>query len=435
MTSSRAFPLYRILPPGGPRTHAKIHHLYEVGAWDALSRVADGHIPTRDAATAMMAVEGAVRGGNDKAAEELLWTLERRFPELAAVVSTRARLRTFQGRYAEALDDARRAQLVTPSHAMATALAVRLGYDVDDATRADDDAVDAVARFPLSADVLWAACRECSTPRQYERLWHSWHAAIDDDARLVTAVRPLAAAAQRAGMTGAATTLYLRAIAATATDDASSDAADTTTRTGRRAAWAAIRDLAEALTGQPYFFAAGTALGLIRDGRPLDGDDTIDVGVFESDWDRERLVELFTTHPMFAPRRNPLSHKVGLLHRGGSRVDVFPFYVDSGRLWHDGVFVRWHNDPFTIGVTRVDGMELPVPYEYEDYLSDGYGDWRRPRPDFDAYTDDAPNMHVTWSECHRLHLVRRAHRFHANGNLAAAERELERAGAAPIPIS
>jgi hypothetical protein len=81
-------------------------------------------------------------------------------------------------------------------------------------------------------------------------------------------------------------------------------------------------------------------------------------------------------------------------------------------------------------VTRreIRGVSVPLPADADRYLTENYGDWRTPRPAFDAFTDDAPNLEVTWPEYQRLHLLRRAYKRAAAGDPAGAERELDRAG-------
>jgi hypothetical protein len=179
----------------------------------------------------------------------------------------------------------------------------------------------------------------------------------------------------------------------------------------------------------PYFFVAGTALGLVREGRPLGTDNDIDVGVYDADWDRAALIDLFTRHPRFDLDLHPQTQRVGLRHRGGAPVDIFRFYPEDGQIWHDGVFVRWSNSPFEVVRRRIGGLEVPLPADSDRYLTENYGDgWRTPWPGFDAFTDDAPNVEITWPEYHRLHLLRRGYERLAVGDRAAAARELDRAG-------
>ena len=121
------------------------------------------------------------------------------------------------------------------------------------------------------------------------------------------------------------------------------------------------------------------------------------------------MIELFTRDPRFDLDLHPQTQKVGLRHRGGAPIDIFRFYREGDVIWHDGVFVRWRNSPFTVARRDVGGQALPLPADPERYLTENYGDWRTPDPQFDAFTDDAPNLEVTWPEYQRMHLLRRAY--------------------------
>src|SRR5690606_38043944 len=97
----------------------------------------------------------------------------------------------------------------------------------------------------------------------------------------------------------------------------------TTTRLAGKGAWHAITDLRQLLddAGVPFFFAAGTALGFERVGRPLSDDGDIDVGIPAEHYDAEKLTALVADHPRFVLDPHPLSKKVHMRHRGGCPVD------------------------------------------------------------------------------------------------------------------
>jgi tetratricopeptide (TPR) repeat protein len=378
--------------------------------------------------TALLVARAAFRTGRDDILRESLDRLAARDRDGVMPLLLRADMLTFHGRYQEAFAHARRAADRDPGSAGAAARTVRLGYRVLDRAEAEAAAVAAVGRFPRSTEVMWAASMACDNPAQYARVASAWRAAAGRPLDLLRVVRQLAVAAARAGELEAATGWYREAIAHLL--DGVRPPAAQVTRLGGLGALGAIRDLCRVLdrAGIPFFFAAGTALGLVRDRRPLGEDGDIDVGIFESDWRREALIELFTADPMFDLDLHPQSEKVGLRHRGGSPVDIFRFYEEDGRLWHDGVFVRWHNSPFQVVRRRIGRLEVPLPADADRYLTESYGDWRTRRPSFDAFTDDAPNIEVTWPEYQRMHFVRRAYQLLVRGDRAAAVRELTRAG-------
>jgi hypothetical protein len=417
-------PIYRAMPPGTLRTCAALLYLGERAGVGGLDVRSLGRIPTRYLTPAIIAAHTAFRSGQDDLVEPALAALEGRFPEAPEIHVLWCDLHTFHGRYEAAIRSAERARLLSPTTVSAVARMVRLSYRVLPADEADQIAAAAARQFPRSNEVLWAVCKVCHTPAQYERIFTAWREATEP-ADLLRAVRPLALTAARTGQVDTAIGLYRDALAL-AWDTAKPLRRVPAARLEGRGAWTAILDLAQALdsAGIPYFFAAGTALGLVRQGRPLDADSDIDVGIADAGWDRDMLIDLFTRNPRFDLDLHPRSQKVSLRHRGGSPVDVFRFYPDGDRVWHDGVFVRWGNTPFQVSRATIAGHNLPLPVDTDRYLTESYGDWRTPDPAFDAFTDDAPNVEVTWPEYRRLHHLRRAFHKVSNGDPDGVRRDL-----------
>jgi tetratricopeptide (TPR) repeat protein len=416
-------PLYRLLPPGAARTYAGLRYHRDAGGPElALERIGTPE-RVRSLPVALAAARQAVRQGYDDLARQLLAAAEERHQPVAGIELVRADLAAFLGDEVAALDHADRARALDPSAAAAAARAVRLRLLLA-TPQAADEALEAVARFPRSAAVLWAAAKGTHDPEQYRRLIGAWRAA-SRPADLAGQVPALATAAARAGLLTEAIALHLEALL-TSPGGRGSPRSLAEPRLAGRGAWRAIEDLTDALDGGgvPFFFAAGTALGLVREGRPLDLDGDIDVGIHAEDFDRDALLELFRAHPAFAlDVDHPGTEKVRLRHRGGSPVDVFRFYEDGGRVWHDGVFVRWWNSPFRVERRPVGTAAFPVPADAERYLTENYGDWRVPEPGFDAFVD-APNLELTWPDYLDLHRVRRAYRSLSAGQVAAGFADL-----------
>lgn len=429
------YPVYWAIPAGDVRKCAKvIYYSKRLEPDRAVNRIKtiDG-VPTRYLRPALAAARAAFRAGEDDIVEPILSALEQRYPEASAVRVLRSDLHAFHARYEEALTSATEAQLLRPSDPAAVARTVRLSYQCLDLAAADQLAVRALRRFPRTSEVLWAVAKHCRSREQFQRLRAAWDDVTEDPSTLVRVVRPLAAAAARANEIEAAIDLYRRAIEIKVRTSPAGARA-TESRLEGRNAWQAIVDLCEVLDGAgiPYFFAAGTALGLIRAGRPLGADSDIDVGIFDAGWRRETLVELFLRHPRFdIETAHQDAKKIALRHRGGSPVDLFRFYLEDGRLWHDAVFVRWHNSPFEVVRRDIRGLSVPLPADPDRYLTENYGDWRTPNPAFDAFAD-APNVETTWPEYLRFHLVRRAYKALVAGDSAAACRDLRRADEAEL---
>jgi tetratricopeptide (TPR) repeat protein len=430
------YPTYRAMPPGAVRTYAALKYHGQHSTRQEITRLVrslDG-IPVRYLSTALVAVRAAFRTGQDDLVTPTLDRLADRFPEAAGHHELRSDLQSFYGDYDAAIASAGRARLLDPASPAAAARQVRLAYRRWPRPAADQLAVEAVRRFPRGSEVLWAVAKQCDTAEQYARIRSAWDERVAEPADLPRAVRQLGMAATRARQIDAATDLYREAIGLLQQRRAGREGVRPAVRKLEgRGAWGAIEDVIATLdrAGVPFFFAAGTALGFVREGGPLSADNDIDVGILDEDWDRQALVDLFARDPKFDLDLHPLSKKVCVRHRGESPIDLFRFYREGGKMWHDGVFVRWHNTPFRVVRREIRGLSVPIPEDADTYLTENYGDWRTPNSAFDPFTEQAPNLDVTWPEYQRMHLVRRAYKQLTTGDAAAARESLARAGAEP----
>lgn len=438
ITAMSRLPVYRFIPPGAVRTYAVLRYHGQNSSRQRIAELARSMngIPTRYLSTAIVATRAAFRTGNDDLVETTLDRLTDRFPEAATPHQLRSDLDAFYGRYGAAVASTTWARLLEPSSRGAAARLIRLTYLTSPREEADGLAVDLVRRFPLSSEVLWAVAKACDSAEQYARIQATWDERAGEPIDLLRAVRQLAMAATRARQIDAAVDLYGRAIRLLY-GSRRGLVQPAVRRLEGRGAWGAIEDICRTLDGAgvPFFFAAGTALGLVRAGGPLSADNDIDVGIFDQDWDRAALIALFRRNPNFELDLHPLSQKVCLRHRGESPVDLFRYYQEDGRFWHDGVFVRWFNTPFKVVRRTLRGLQLPIPEDADTYLTENYGDWRTPNSTFDPFTEQAPNMVLTWPEHQRLHLIRRAYKQLTTGGVAIARHSLQQAGAHELAIS
>src|SRR5690606_14531053 len=219
---------------------------------------------------------------------------------------------TFQGDLEEALRRALRARELKPTSATAVARVVKLSQQVREQAVADQEPVSAVRSFPRSTLVVSAACKAAASAEQCERLLATWREADPDPVGdLPRVVRQLANGAMRTGRLDRAAELY-REVIGLIIDGRTTPRQFSIPTLQPHSAWAAMLDLNRVLdaAGVPYFFAAGTVLGLIREGGPLPGDDDIDVGVLDRDWDRDALEDLFRKDPQFVVNFHPQTQKV-----------------------------------------------------------------------------------------------------------------------------
>lgn len=158
-----------------------------------------------------------------------------------------------------------------------------------------------------------------------------------------------------------------------------------------------LKDFKAALepAGVPFFLMAGTVLGYIRDGRLLEGDKDVDVGIFEADYDRPRIEDILRSSGQFQIKRvDDHADRIRAVHRNGVWIDVFPYFTEGHRTWHAGTVARWWHEPFELAPYVVDGTSFMIPADTDAYLEENYGpDWRIPYSLFDVY-NDAPNAEI-----------------------------------------
>jgi len=427
--TTTSLPLYRVIPGRATRTYAAVHYHAANSSADEVVAYLEEHdspIPTTRYSGLLIAAESSFVTGHDDAVVRYLDELSSRYPDQAEPEVLRARLLVFQGDHDTALLHARRAVTLDPTSATAAAQVVKLSYETH-AEDADDVAIAALARLPAAAGVVWQACKHCRSEEQYRRIVGIYPDTLPrpTPARVEPRLQNLATAAARAGLLDSAIDLYAQAMLLRL-GGVNPHREVKEKQLAGRGAWHAIDDVMEVLesVGMPFFLAAGTALGMVRAKGPLGHDSDIDVGVLAQDWDHATLVEAFNTHPRFElDVAHPEHDKVYLKHRRGSSLDIWRFYEDGGKVWHDGLLTRWGNTPFAIERRTVRKRSIPLPADAERYLTESYGDWRTPDPDFDAFCD-APNVEVTWPAYLRFHRVRRAYRYLTAGHVQAAAEQL-----------
>lgn len=391
------------------------------GYLDATARQPDWH-----PSGLIVAARAMLAAGRDEDARRLAESAAGAWPHLPQPQLILADLASFTGSATQAFDHARSAWLIAPAWADAGDRAIRLAYPVVDEGEADALALTAMEQFPHDNRILSAACHYCFSEAQFHRIHELWQGQVTLPQHISSAVRPLTMAALHLGLHDTATALLAEACLVELAGNGVGQPIRETHLAGQSSG-SVLRDLQEAMqaSGIPYFFAAGTALGIVRDGRPLDHDHDIDVGVFEADWHTEQLTSAFRNHARFClePVKTD-SKRLRLTHRNGADLDIFPFYRESEHVYHDGKFLRWRNTPFDIQQYETGkGEKLPVPDNVEQYLTENYGDWRTPDPDFDAFVHGA-NTEVAEHGCLHAHRMWRAYRYIRAMDLPRARAEV-----------
>ena len=426
-----AFPVYRAMPLQEPRDALAILYLVKNASASEACRYIDntGRIPTQRASAVLLGGRAAFQAGRDDLLDQFLVRAKSMCPGQAELAILQSDIAAFRGNYTAALRHAEHARLLAPASPDAAARSVRLHYLAADQDAANGNALNTLKRFSQSLPVLWAASKHCATEAQFDALHAIWRAGLRGARDLSRTIRPLGNAALRVERFVDAAGLYAEA-ALVELSGKGLNRAIKEKRLKGKGGLSVISDVREVLerANIPFFLAAGTALGIIRDGRPLDHDNDIDVGVFEQNWDRERLEAAFLQHPNFDfDNPHTKSRKIGLIHRGGAAIDLFCFYKEKESFYHDAVFVRWENAPFELQEKQLPSGPVMLPSPEDVYLTENYGDWRTPDPGFDAFVQ-GPNVEVIWPEYFAVHRVRQGYKRVCAKDMEGAKREFSAAG-------
>lgn len=147
--------------------------------------------------------------------------------------------------------------------------------------------------------------------------------------------------------------------------------------------------------GHPFFLYAGALLGHIRNGKLIEHDDDIDIGIFLGEFSENEVANRWLDYKKELGKRGLIDERERVNNRPvfkfrsnlGTDIDLFPAWVENGRF---NVF------PYSLGDLDSEdvfplcsfGQEaLMLPARPEAVLAQCYGeDWRIPDPFF----------HVDW---------------------------------------
>lgn len=143
---------------------------------------------------------------------------------------------------------------------------------------------------------------------------------------------------------------------------------------------------------QTYFLTCGTALGAVREGKFIEYDADIDLGIFASDFNpvvESKILEKFK-----------LKHRLGSIEKGyelsfthpetNISIDIFLHYREPDYVWCPSFFsicdkaknkmCRWKYSPFTLKSIKFMSNIFNIPFPVDKYLAESYGpDWKIPK--------------------------------------------------------
>lgn len=160
----------------------------------------------------------------------------------------------------------------------------------------------------------------------------------------------------------------------------------------RGAARAALKLVLSRLdaAGVTPFLSFGTLLGAVREGRFIEHDTDIDLGVFSDEASPERLLRLFRTGSELGLALSSLLDgkrvPVKLRHRSGVTIDLVPFERRADSfvtcVVHQHHVLERHRRPFGLRRMDFEGLRVHVPDPPEAFLEENYGDWREPQANY-----------------------------------------------------
>lgn len=427
LNAARRIPIYRAIPVPKYRDYAAVMY-FDATRKSSIAPylIETGRLPQWRYSSMLVSAKNSFKYGHDDLAKKIATAMLSEYPDRNEARHILSNIASYTGDHDYAFRLAMDAWLISPRSEIAATKVIRLSHLSRSQAEADELTLTALRSFPKSSKVLWAACKHCFSSNQFDEIINWWVSTKPTRKQRAAAARPLAAAALRSRRLIDAIDIYAEACALELQGYGSGTQVKEKSLAGKRG-MSVLRDLKEVLESAniPFFFAAGTALGIVRNGKPLDHDNDIDVGILEKNWNREELIRVFKAHPHFdLDDSNPESPKVGLIHRGGANIDLFKFYSEGDAVYHDAIFVRWKNSPFQI-VEHVmaTGDSVFLPSDVDKYLTENYGDWRTPNKNFDAFVE-GPNVETTWPEYLLVHRIRRAYKQIRATNLVAAHHEL-----------
>lgn len=150
------------------------------------------------------------------------------------------------------------------------------------------------------------------------------------------------------------------------------------------------------------FCAFGTLLGIVRDSGFVQSDEDIDIGIISEDFSWSYLEKILTKYGMKKTRQFELEGTITeqTYKKNGVYIDFFLYYKkDENKLatnvyWKDETKI--YDNEFEYSVIcrecpmileliteKVNGIEVVIPLNNEEYLISNYGNsWKNPDPNF-----------------------------------------------------
>lgn len=154
----------------------------------------------------------------------------------------------------------------------------------------------------------------------------------------------------------------------------------------------------------PFFLISGTLLGMVREGKLLEHDYDIDIGIDES-IEYEKIAFAFASTGLFEPVENNFqNYFFSFTHINGIKVDIFIHYKINQKYRHRTSYVAWDNTYFNLKFHKFLNEDFLIPENPEKYLEENYGNWQFPAPNYNTLLD-TPNIIQLSSDDYILQLL------------------------------
>jgi len=153
--------------------------------------------------------------------------------------------------------------------------------------------------------------------------------------------------------------------------------------------------------GTPVFLVSGTLLGCVREGQLLSHDKDIDVGIvgWENQYELCMALQesgLFTVSAQYLKGQDtfyiPVCHNAT-----GMWIDIFVYhpqdeYLVTGVDFFFGYRQTFAFTPFQLKDVEFLGVDMKIPANAELNLTENYGEWRSPDPDYLSHLESPSTM-------------------------------------------
>ena len=139
----------------------------------------------------------------------------------------------------------------------------------------------------------------------------------------------------------------------------------------------------------PHFLACGTLLGVIREGKFIDHDEDIDLGILSNEYNSKVENEILKKFNLYKRYGNINSgYEISFIHPLSKvKIDLFLHYYDpsNNKMWcvssdNKNKIYKWGYTPFKLILIQFLNNSFYIPEDYEKYLIESYGkDWKIPK--------------------------------------------------------